>query len=426
MNKTRETYVFGFAIFAAFFGAGNLILPPLLGFNAGVDWWLVTLGFVLSAVVIPLGALLAHARLQGTMLDFGNKVSPLFSLLFCLCIYIIAVLLPVPRTAAVTHEMAIEPIFGTSAFVTSSVYFTLVFLFAVNRGKVLDVLGKYLTPIIVIILLLMIGVGVFSAPAEIRIATVENPLLNGFFEGYQTYDAIAGLLTGGVVIISLNLKGYTSFNDKRIVIVRSGGLAMFGLLVIYLGLIYLGATFNLELSPQITRSELLQEIAKNTLGDFGNMSLGILISLACFTTAVAVIVGTADFFQGLLKESRHLYMLLVLVFCLIGVFIGQMDVSDIIDVALPILMIAYPTMIVLIFLNIIPSKWASKVVFRAVVVMTIMFSLPDILNTEIQRNWLSTLLNEIPFSSQNLGWLLPSAATFMIVNISIKVKENYF
>jgi len=115
MNKTRETYVFGFAIFAAFFGAGNLILPPLLGFNAGVDWWLVALGFVLSAVVIPLAALLAHARLQGTMLDFGNKVSPLFSLLFSLCIYIIAVLLPVPRTAAVTHEMAIEPFFGTGS-----------------------------------------------------------------------------------------------------------------------------------------------------------------------------------------------------------------------------------------------------------------------------------------------------------------------
>lgn len=260
MNKTRETYVFGFAIFAAFFGAGNLILPPLLGFNAGVDWWLVALGFVLSAVVIPLAALLAHARLQGTMLDFGNKVSPLFSLLFSLCIYIIAVLLPVPRTAAVTHEMAIEPFFGTGSLLTSSVYFTLVFLFALNRGKVLDVLGKYLTPIIVIILLFIIGVGVFSESEDIRLVTIDSPFLNGFFEGYQTYDAIAGLLTGGVVVISLNLKGYTSFNDKRIVIVRSGCIAMFCLLIIYLGLIYLGATLNIELPYQISRSELLQEI----------------------------------------------------------------------------------------------------------------------------------------------------------------------
>ncbi|MCP4801956.1 MAG: branched-chain amino acid transport system II carrier protein [Bacteroidetes bacterium] len=426
MNKTRETYVFGFAIFAAFFGAGNLILPPLLGFNAGVDWWLVALGFVLSAVVIPLAALLAHARLQGTMLDFGNKVSPLFSLLFSLCIYIIAVLLPVPRTAAVTHEMAIEPFFGTGSLLTSSVYFTLVFLFALNRGKVLDVLGKYLTPIIVIILLFIIGVGVFSESEDIRLVTIDSPFLNGFFEGYQTYDAIAGLLTGGVVVISLNLKGYTSFNDKRIVIVRSGCIAMFCLLIIYLGLIYLGATLNIELPYQISRSELLQEIAKRTLGKFGNISLSVLMSLACFTTAVAVIVGTADFFQGLFKKSKHVYVFMVLVFCLIGVFIGQLDVSYIIDVALPILMIAYPIMIVLIFLNVIPPKWASNVVFKAVIVVTIMFSLLDVLSSDNVTTWLKKLLEEIPFSSFNLGWLLPSMATFMIVNVSLKVKEKYF
>ncbi len=104
MNKTKETFIFGFAIFAAFFGAGNLILPPMLGFNSGPDWWLVALGFITSATIIPLLALFAHAKLQGTMLDFGNKVSPLFSLVFCICVYAIAIALPCPRTAAVTHE----------------------------------------------------------------------------------------------------------------------------------------------------------------------------------------------------------------------------------------------------------------------------------------------------------------------------------
>jgi LIVCS family branched-chain amino acid:cation transporter len=123
MNKTKETFVFGFAIFAAFFGAGNLILPPLLGFNSGPDWWLVTLGFITSATIIPLLALFGHAKLQGTMLDFGNKVSPLFSLIFCLCVYVIAITLPCPRTAAVTHEMAIEPFFGTSSILTTGICF---------------------------------------------------------------------------------------------------------------------------------------------------------------------------------------------------------------------------------------------------------------------------------------------------------------
>ena len=152
MNKTKETFVFGFAIFAAFFGAGNLILPPFLGMNSGPDWWLVALGFIASATVIPLLALLAHARLQGTMMDFGKKVSPLFSLIFCLCVYIIAITLPSPRTAAVTHEMAITPYFEGSSLLTSSIYFALVFLFVVNRSRVLQILGKYLTPLITIAL----------------------------------------------------------------------------------------------------------------------------------------------------------------------------------------------------------------------------------------------------------------------------------
>ena len=177
MYKTKDILIIGFAIFAAFFGAGNLILPPLLGFNSGPDWWLVALGFLTSATIIPLFALLAHARLQGTMLDFGNKVSPIFSLIFCLCVYAIAISLPCPRTAAVTHEMAIQPFFGTSSILTSTIYFVLVFVFVTNRGRILELLGKYLTPLLGIILLAIIFIGILilskvNQKPEYRLKTV--------------------------------------------------------------------------------------------------------------------------------------------------------------------------------------------------------------------------------------------------------------
>ena len=112
MNQTKRIFVYGFAVFAAFFGAGNLILPPYLGFKSGPDWWLSALGFFFTATIIPLGALMAYSRLQGTMLDFGNKVSRRFSLVLCVLVYLIALLLPCPRTAAVTHEMAVVPFRG--------------------------------------------------------------------------------------------------------------------------------------------------------------------------------------------------------------------------------------------------------------------------------------------------------------------------
>jgi len=417
MNNTKESFVFGFAIFSMFFGAGNLILPPLLGLNSGPDWWIVTIGFISSATIIPLFALLAHARLQGTMLDFGNKVSPLFSLIFCLCIYIIAIALPCPRTAAVTHEMAIGPFFGTSSLLTSSIYFALVFVFVINRNNVLQLIGKYLTPLIGIILLAIIIVGVFSPQGEMNPSNFETPFIDGFLEGYQTYDAVAGLLTGGVVIISLKLKGYTSFEEKKNLIAKSGLIAMSGLFVIYAGMIAVGAFYNSQFSSDIGRTELLTGLSLKTLGNIGTTFLSVLVALACFTTAVGIIVGTADFFKGLFWESKKVYLLTAVISCFIGVLVGQMNVTYIINVALPVLMFIYPITIVLIFLNVIPKKYASSQVFRFVVLIAFLFSIPDFLGFLIPAENLEGIKNTIPLARQNLGWVMPALVTFLVLNI---------
>jgi len=417
MNKTKETFIFGFAIFAAFFGAGNLILPPLLGFNSGPDWWIVALGFIVSATVIPFFALFAHARLQGTMLDFGNKVSPVFSLIFCICVYAIAIALPCPRTAAVTHEMAIEPYFGSSSLLTSSIYFVLVFVFVMNRNNVLQILGKYLTPLIGIILLAIIGVGVFSPVDVMNASTFESPLIGGFLEGYQTYDAIAGLLTGGIVIISLNIKGYTSFAEKKSIIAKSGFIAMAGLFLIYAGLIVVGANFNTQFEDGVSRTALLSGLSIKTLGNVGATFLSVLVALACFTTAVGIIVGTADFFKGLFKDSKKVYLTTVIISCVIGVLVGQLDVRYIINVALPVLMFIYPITVVLIFLNVIPQKFASKLVFRGVVLVAFVFSIPDFLGFFVPEESLMIIKNFIPLAQHSLGWVFPALLTFILINM---------
>ena len=230
MNKTKETFVFGFALFAGFFGAGNLILPPLLGFNSGSDWWLVAFGFLITTTAIPLLALFAHAKLQGTMFDFGKNVSPLFSLIFCLTTYVLCIALPCPRTAAVTYEMAIAPFFDISPLTSSILYFNLTFIFVMNRNNVLSLLGKYLTPIIVLILLVIIVVGIYSPIVDMNPSNFEFPVINGLLEGYQTYDAIAGIVMGGVVLVSINnSKNQMSFIEKRTMIAKSGLIAMIGL-----------------------------------------------------------------------------------------------------------------------------------------------------------------------------------------------------
>jgi len=424
MNKTKQTFIFGFALFAAFFGAGNLILPPLLGFNSGPDWFWVALGFIISATIIPLLAFLGHAKLQGTMFDFGKKVSPLFSLIFSLCVFVVVIALPCPRTAAVTHEMAIAPYFGTSSLLTSIIYFALAFVFVMNRNNVLDILGKYLTPIIVIIVLAIILIGVFSPSTGMNPSILEAPpIVSGFLEGYQTYDAIAGLLTGGVVIISINnSKSNMSFKERKTMIAKSGLIAMSGLFLIYAGLIAVGAIYNFQFDANISRTDLLSGLAIKTLGNTGGMFLSVLVALACFTTAVGIIVSIADFFKVYFNQSQKVYLFTAIICCLVGIIVGQMDVKYIIDVALPALMFLYPLTIVIILLNILPDRFASKRVFRAVVLVAFIFSIPDFLSFLIPAEKLVSIVNIIPFATFNLGWILPVLITFIIVNAFAKKK----
>ncbi|WP_064966267.1 branched-chain amino acid transport system II carrier protein [Tenacibaculum ovolyticum] len=428
MNKTKEILVTSFALFSLFFGAGNLLLPPLLGYNAGDNWIWVTLGFMITAVIIPILGILAHAKLQGTLYDLGKKVSPTFSLLYCIIIYIISITIPSPRTASATHEIAIHPFFGTSPLITSCVYFTLVLIFVLNRSKVLNLLGKYLTPLMVIILVLVIGVGLFSSEMVMNPSIFKTPIVNGILEGYQTFDAIGAVVVGGVIIISLNLKGYTSFTDKKELIKKAGFIAGSGLFVIYAGLISVGAFYGSEilvdgtLSSDMQRANLLRGISIATLGNIGNVFLSTLIALACFTTAIGIITGTADYFKGLFKNSQKAYIITTVIGCLIGVLVGQLNFHSIIIIALPILMFIYPITIVLILLNIAPKNLATSIVFKVVVLVTFIFSIPDFLEFIINKEHLTPIKNIIPLANQHLGWVLPAILSFIIANI-IKTKK---
>ena len=422
MNQKREIFITALALFSLFFGAGNLILPPQLGFKAAESWWLVGLGFCISAVLIPIFGILAHARLQGTMFDFANKISAGFSKVYCYLVYAISISLPSPRTASVTHEIAILPFFNSSYLVTSLVYFLLVFLFVMNRGWILDVIGKFLTPAILLVLLAIISVTVFSFPFEFGISEFPNPISSGILEGYQTFDAIGAVVVGGVIIVSINIKdGPVDYKFKRNIIARAGWLAGLGLLLVYFSLILTGALFDGQFAPDITRTALLNGIGKETLGNSASLFLSILVSLACFTTAVGIVTGAADFVKSRYPNKRYAYFITAILSCLLGILIGQFDVAYIIAIAFPALMFIYPITIVLILLNVLPSRFASPLIFRAVVLVTIVFSVPDFLETMgMELAWKSW----IPLSESKMGWLFPSLLVFIVLNAWARTKDR--
>ena len=416
MKQSKQTLVIAFALFSLFFGAGNLILPPYLGYNAGDGWFWVLIGFSISAVIIPILAIYGHAKLQGTILDFANKVSPTFAVLFSILIYLIAIALPSPRTASFTYEMAIEPFFQISSLELSSIYFALVLVFVLNRNRMLSIIGKFLTPLIVCILLIIICFGLFTEVASVRDSIFNNSFAEGILEGYQTFDAIGGVVVGGVVVISLSLQGEFNYEEKKRMIIRSGLFAGLGLFLIYGGLIVLGA-HNSNVLVIDNRTELLSVLSIQTLGNIGNVFLSVLIALACFTTAVGIVTGTADFVKGLIGNSQKAYIITAIIASVLGVIIGQFNVHYIINIALPILMFIYPMTIVLIILNVLPENWASTIVFRGVVLATFIFSIPDFLKFLIAEENLFPLKEMIPLSEYSLGWVLPAIIVFLLFNL---------
>ena len=413
----KDSIIIGLALFSMFFGAGNLTLPPLLGLQSGSVWSIVTIGFIASGVVLPILAIYAHAKLQGTMYDFAKRVSPIFSIVFCILIYCISVIIPAPRTASLTHEMGIQPYFDSSSLLTSSIYFLLVFLFAIKRQQILDIIGKYLTPLIVTILLLIIGIGLTTDTTPLTTyANEQPPFLKGFLEGYQTFDAIGGMLIGGVVIVSLNLGAFGSKQHKKTILLQSGLIAGSGLAIIYTGLIALGAYHAQDFDTGITRSSLLNQLSLLTLGQTGAVALSILVSLACFTTAVGIITGTADYFKSLTKSDKA-YPITVIVSCLLGILVGQLDFHSIIVIAIPVLMLAYPITIVLIVLNVLPNHWVSNKTFKIVVITTIIAAIPEALyHINTTKEAITPIIEMVPFAREGFGWFLPALLIFFVMN----------
>ena len=103
--------------------------------------------------------------------------------------------------------------------------------------------------------------------------------------------------------------------------------------------------------------------------------------------------------------------------CIIGVAVGQFGVHYIIDIALPALMFIYPITIALIVLNVLPQKLASPLVFKLVILVTFLFSIPDFLQFFTTSEMVDVIKAYIPFAGVSMGWVLPALLAFVIGNL---------
>lgn len=414
----KDCIVVGFALFSMFFGAGNVVFPPYLGMQSGTQWFSGFFFYFLADIGLAMMALFAILRNDGPdriTRHIGRIPSAVLMSAIILCI---GPLLAIPRTAATTYEMAIAPLTSAvSPVVFSVLFFALILLLSVKESAVVDIVGKVLTPLLLLGLMVLIVKGVVTPLGEITKAPVVSGVAaTGIRAGYQTMDVLAAMAFGIIILKSAQEKGYTEGKDKTKMVSGAALLAGGLLLLVYLGLTYLGATVAGRFNIHITRAELVIHIVDMLLGRAGTVIFGVVVALACVTTAVALVSSSASFFEKLCR-GKVKYSVFVIVICVFSAVVSNLGLDRIVAIASPVLDVVYPPTLVLIVLSLFGDR-VHDYVHRSAVVGALLTSLLSTVST--YRLYLP-FLQKLPLASIGLGWIVPAAVFGLVAFVVVRI-----
>ncbi|EEA85181.1 branched-chain amino acid transport system II carrier protein [Peptacetobacter hiranonis] len=403
----KDVIVFGFALFAMFFGAGNLIFPPYLGIITGPEWLTAFGGFTFADAGLALLAVMATAKYDGDVIAlFRRAGGKLAIVLGCADILCIGPFLAIPRTGATTYEMGIMPLLGDAIpiAVFAAIFFILTYILTIKPSKVVDIVGRVLTPALLIALAVIIVKGVISPLGPI----VEEPMIQGVVgegiaQGYQTMDAFAAIALASVLIVSLNEKGYNTVSDKLKAIMKSGVLACVGLALVYGGLCFLGATVSTMYGVDAQQSQVIVNITEGLLGQTGKVILAVCVALACLTTSIGLTSATGQFFEKL-SGGKLKYKTVVLAVCIFSACMASIGVGGIIKVASPVLSIVYPPTIVLVILAFFTEKIQNDNVYKFAVYTSLIVSILTVIQS---YGVAMPFLDYLPLKEFGFNWVVP-------------------
>lgn len=420
----RDCIIVGFALFAMFFGAGNLILPPLLGFVTGDKWFITFIAFAITGIFLPILGIFAVAKAGGQVQQFAGKVHPVFANIFGTVIMLgIGPLLAIPRTAATTYEIGILPFNASiSPMVSSIVFFVIVLIFSIKLSKVIDLIGKYLTPILIIVLAAIV-IRAFIAPlGPLAPQEPQNFFLKGFLEGYQTMDALAAMLFATIIVKSIKALGYSERKSLLKLNLSAGLIAGTGLLLIYGGLLYAGASASTLFPKDISRTSLLIQICSQLWGQTGKLILSLSIAFACITTAIGLTATAGEFFKKLF-HNKVSYETIVIIVSVFSCWLANYGVENIIRYSVPLLEALYPVCILLTVMNLLDDYIPNRYYYVGGTIGTLIVScLQAFASTEgivndflglfgtqtVSFAGLAASLQKLPLSNIGIAWLIPA------------------
>lgn len=434
MNKKSifDAVTIGFALFAMFFGAGNIILPPIIGLFTEGSWTSAVTGFSITAILAPFLGIVAVLISGDEFTDLGKRINSTLGWVLATAIILsIGPLVAIPRTAATTFEIGVLSVFPDFSAVWSSViFFGITLLLSISPSKVVNIIGKYLTPMLLVLLVAMVVIGIVNPLDTSKLVNTSypDPFRLGFAEGYQTMDVLASVIYAGIIISAVKAAGYVSSKEKTKVTYMSGVVAISCLLFIYGGLVYLGATSGYPITDDLKRTELLLHISNGVLGSQGTLALSLCIALACLTTAIALVCATGTFFSQLTKGKLS-YQFVVVVTCISSAVLAVKGVDSIIDYAAPFLGIIYPITLTLIIYMVAFGKSVTRkapfvgAILTTTVVALIQFSSFIAFKYDFIEYSQSSaeFIKSLPLSSYDVPWLIPSLVAFILVFIVDKM-----
>ena len=410
----RNLLVVSVMLFALFFGAGNLIFPPFLGQNAGTHTLAAMAGFLATAVILPVLGVVVVARFDG-LEKLGQRVDKRFALVFTLLIYLsIGPGLGIPRAASVPFEMAVAPYLPQEANLTlwmavySVVFFLVALWLCLSPGKLVDRIGRGLTPAMLILLTLLFVCFVFRGEtqvAQLQDSYAAAPLLKGFTEGYNTMDTIAALNFGLVISTTLTSFGLLEKRDRMRYTVLAGLLAGTILALVYAMLSYMGMCSSGVYALQDNGAWTLRCIVYQVFGGTGAVLLAAIFTLACLTTCVGLINSISQYFSTLFAGVSYRTWVFVITF--FSLLVCNLGLNMILSISVPVLNAIYPVSIVLILLGLSHDLWKqNRFVYPMTVLGTaavsVLYALGD---AGVPLGSLGQLLHRLPLYKMGFGWL---------------------
>lgn len=428
MENSNNRYIaIGLMLFALLFGAGNLIFPAAMGQNAGVNVWYAVLGFCVTGVGLPLISIAALG--YSGCLDLeeaAGRVHPWYGVFYSVVSYLaIGPCFAAPRTGTVSFEIAVKPFLGSfspdiALPIFLLVFFLLTYWLAATPSKLVDRVGKILTPALLAVILLLIvqsfisPLGTPQAPTK-NYATPVTAVMQGILDGYNTLDAIASFIFATLVISFVKEGGVTHPKAIMKQVLLSGSIAVALLAFIYIFIAKIGADSVTQLGILETGAPVLAGSAKILFGNLGAAILAVIVLLACLSTSVGLVTCCAAYFMRLLGHFS--YKTYAVIFCVISYLVGLFGLKTIIVSTIPVLMFIYPLLVALICLIFLDKFFGGRqCVYAWTIAFTFVMATINLLETAgVNLGSFETMLQTyVPLHTFGMGWIPFAAVGFVI------------